>query len=107
MTRKNLSRETSAKRAFCEQRMMQARQFVQRQHADERADGAAQHHHDVGRHERHRRAEHRLAADDERIIKRVAEPDQAHALPQTRRRRTASANQPTSEFLKPITLSRP
>ena len=60
------------KTLFVQQRMMQARKLVEAEHPDQRAEGRAHDQHDVGRHKSHRRAEHRFAADDERIIKRVA-----------------------------------
>ena len=60
-----------------QQRMMQARELVQGQHAHQGANGRAHDQHDVRRHKGHRRAEHRFAAHDEGIIKRVRIPDQA------------------------------
>ena len=54
------------------------RQLVERDHADERAHRGGQHEQNIRRHDRHRHAEHRLAADEDRIIKIVHEPDHPH-----------------------------
>src|SRR5581483_648415 len=75
--------------------MMPARQLVRREHADERTNRAAHDEHNICRHKGHRGAEHWLAADDERIIKGVREPNQSDDI--QKHELTASKCKPADE----------
>ena len=79
ITRKNLSCVDLGEAPVLEQRMMQARQPVQEQHAQHRAKRAQQNRQLEAGHEGVERAEHRFAADDDRVVVGVHVPDHQHA----------------------------